>query len=170
MHNGITIDCHGGLLGNPTRERGASSLVTRSVSKEPPAIHRSRARIREMQNIALEQKATIVNPTIPTVSSNFPMTGSKMKKVFCLFLLSMLSPAALMAQDKPDPWIQKKLQQFKPLTDEQKAAIEQAVPNQSTAKPKKTRKVLVFYRWIRSQFDSVRQFGNRGDGAQDGRF
>jgi uncharacterized protein len=75
-----------------------------------------------------------------------PMTGSKMKKVFCLFLLSMFSPAALMAQDKPDPWIQKKLQQFKPLSDEQKAAIEQAVPSQSTAKPKKTRKVLVFYR------------------------
>ena len=58
----------------------------------------------------------------------------------------MLSPVALMAQDKPDPWIQKKLQQFKPLTDEQKNAIEQAVPSHATAKPKKARRVLVFYR------------------------
>jgi len=40
----------------------------------------------------------------------------------------------------------KKAESFRPLTDAQKAAIETAVPAEAVAKPKKTRRVLMFYR------------------------
>ena len=51
-----------------------------------------------------------------------------------------------MAQDTVDPWIKKKADSFRPLSAEQMAAVENAVPAESTAKPKKARRILVFYR------------------------
>jgi uncharacterized protein len=55
-------------------------------------------------------------------------------------------PISLTAQDVPDPWLQKKAEHFKPLSQEQLAAIENAVPSEATAKPKRERRVLMFYR------------------------
>lgn len=49
------------------------------------------------------------------------------------------------AQDV-DPWQKKKADSFRPLTDAQKAAIENAVPAQAVATPKKERRILMFYR------------------------
>jgi len=51
-----------------------------------------------------------------------------------------------MAQDTVDPWTKKKADSFRPLSAEQKAAVENAVPAESAVKPKKTRRILVFYR------------------------
>ena len=69
-----------------------------------------------------------------------------MKIAFCFLTLCVISPTVLLGQDKPDTWAEKKEKQFKPLTAEQKEAIEQAVPSKATAKPNKARRVLVFYR------------------------
>jgi uncharacterized protein len=68
-----------------------------------------------------------------------------MKKLLCFVALLATSTVAL-AQDASDPWTQKKAQSFKPLSAEQKAAIENAVPAEASAKPKQARRVLVFYR------------------------
>lgn len=68
-----------------------------------------------------------------------------MRKLFCLIAI-LATFQFVSAQDAADPWTQKKAQSFKPLSPEQKSAIENAVPTESTAKPKKTRRVLVFYR------------------------
>lgn len=68
-----------------------------------------------------------------------------MKILTALFLFCIVAPA--FAQDKAaDPWQQKKAAQFKPLTDEQKLAIEKAIPTKATATPKKERRILMFYR------------------------
>ncbi|MEI8213301.1 MAG: ThuA domain-containing protein [Planctomycetota bacterium] len=50
------------------------------------------------------------------------------------------------SQDAGDPWDKKKAESFKPLTPEQIKAVENAIPDKATAKPKKTRRILVFYR------------------------
>ena len=63
-----------------------------------------------------------------------------------LFSGSGLLPSLAYAQDNSDPWQKKKAESFRPLTDAQKAAIETAVPAEAVAKPKKTRRVLMFYR------------------------
>lgn len=67
-----------------------------------------------------------------------------MKIPVWLIALVATMPVAL-AQDA-DPWTKKKADSFKPLSAEQKSAIESAVPKESAAKPKKARRVLVFYR------------------------
>ena len=71
-----------------------------------------------------------------------------------LRLLTFLITAAIaagtfsaLAQDKtPSKWEANKAAKLKPLTDEQKQAIEAAVPAKATAKPKQARRILVFYR------------------------
>ena len=69
-----------------------------------------------------------------------------MKRFLTLaFSLALLAPWAF-AQDNADPWQKKKAESFRPLTDAQKSAIETAVPAEAVAKPKKARRVLMFYR------------------------
>lgn len=69
-----------------------------------------------------------------------------MKRFLTLaFSLALLAPWAF-AQDNTDPWQKKKAESFRPLTDAQKSAIETAVPAEAVAKPKKARRVLMFYR------------------------
>jgi len=68
-----------------------------------------------------------------------------MKNVFCLIAILATFQVAC-AQDPSDPWNKKKAQSFKPLSAEQISAIEKAVPGDAAAKPKKARRVLVFYR------------------------
>ena len=68
-----------------------------------------------------------------------------MKTAFCLVAILATFQVAC-AQDPSDPWTQKKAQSFKPLSAEQKSAIENAVPAEAAVKPTKTRRVLVFYR------------------------
>lgn len=50
------------------------------------------------------------------------------------------------AQEASDPWTKKKVENFKPLTEPQKTAIETASPTTAAATPIKARRVLVFYR------------------------
>lgn len=50
------------------------------------------------------------------------------------------------AQEASDPWTKKKAENFKPLTEPQKTAIETAAPATAAATPIKARRVLVFYR------------------------
>ncbi|TWT55227.1 ThuA domain-containing protein [Allorhodopirellula solitaria] len=50
------------------------------------------------------------------------------------------------AQDTVDPWQKKKQEIFKPLSDAAQQTIGRAVPATPTAKPRATRKILVFYR------------------------
>ena len=68
-----------------------------------------------------------------------------MRKLIALILFA-LSAQVVYAQDAADPWQKKKAESFKPLSVEQKAAVENAVPGEATAKPKKERRILVFYR------------------------
>jgi uncharacterized protein len=68
-----------------------------------------------------------------------------MKNLIWLIALVATMNAAV-AQDSADPWTKKKADSFKPLSAEQKSAIENALPKEAEAKPKKARRVLVFYR------------------------
>jgi hypothetical protein len=68
-----------------------------------------------------------------------------MKWLFPLAIAFLLAPSWVVAQEA-DPWQKKKADSFRPLTDAQKSAIENAVPGQATAAPKKERRVLMFYR------------------------
>ncbi|MFM7976295.1 MAG: hypothetical protein ACKO8U_14560, partial [Pirellula sp.] len=68
-----------------------------------------------------------------------------MKWLFPLAFALLVAPSFVLAQDA-DPWQKKKADSFRPLTDVQKAAIENAVPAQATASPKKERRILLFYR------------------------
>lgn len=68
-----------------------------------------------------------------------------MRNVFCLIAILATHHVAC-AQDPSDPWTKKKAQSFKPLTAEQISSIEKAGPEDAAAKPKKARRVLVFYR------------------------
>jgi uncharacterized protein len=74
-----------------------------------------------------------------------------MKKTFQLILVCTVAtlcstPLAAFAQDAGDPWMKKKAESFKPLTADQIQAIDKAIPEKATATPKKTRRILVFYR------------------------
>ena len=69
-----------------------------------------------------------------------------MKHIALLALVFASLPLSLAAQDTPDPWLQKKAERFKPLSQEQLAAIDNAVPSKATAKPNRERRVLMFYR------------------------
>lgn len=68
-----------------------------------------------------------------------------MRKLIALLLVAF-SAQMTSAQNAEDPWQKKKAESFKPLSAEQKAAIENAVPKEAVAKPKKERRILVFYR------------------------
>ena len=72
-----------------------------------------------------------------------------MKKLPHLMLVTCLTfvlfPTAVDAQ-QPDPWQAKKAKRFKPLNDNQVATIAEALPTKADAKPKKPRKILMFYR------------------------
>ena len=69
-----------------------------------------------------------------------------MKHIALLALVFATFPLSLIAQDTPDPWLQKKAERFKPLSQDQLAVIENAVPSEATAKPKSERRILMFYR------------------------
>lgn len=67
-------------------------------------------------------------------------------KILVSVIAFLATMQVALAQDSADPWIKKKADSFKPLSAEQKAAIENAVPTAAAAKPKKARRLLVFYR------------------------
>ena len=67
-------------------------------------------------------------------------------KILVSLIAFLATMQVALAQDSADPWIKKKADSFKPLSAEQKAAIENAVPTAAAAKPKKARRLLVFYR------------------------
>jgi uncharacterized protein len=67
-------------------------------------------------------------------------------KTIAFFFAFLAASCLAIAQDNPDPWLKKKADTFKPITADQRTAIESAVPAEATAKPKKARRVLVFYR------------------------
>ena len=72
-----------------------------------------------------------------------PAFVSILAAVLCIVALS------LSAQDdkkKKPTWEERKAERFKPVTDEQRASIEGALPKVATAVPKKQRRALVFYR------------------------
>ncbi len=69
-----------------------------------------------------------------------------MKTLAYVIALTLLVPFTSMAQETPDPWLQKKAESFKPLTEEQQKAILSAVPDAAPANPKSERRILVFYR------------------------
>ncbi len=79
-----------------------------------------------------------------------------MKNTICLILIALLLPLAATAQDKnTDDWAKR----FKPLTDQQRQQIADAVPSQATAKPQQERRVLAFYRCGGFVHNSI-PFGN----------
>ncbi|MEZ6135369.1 MAG: ThuA domain-containing protein [Pirellulaceae bacterium] len=64
-----------------------------------------------------------------------------------LMTSSVLVFATACAQETTvDVWQKRKAEVFKPLTDVHKQAISDAVPDKATAKPKKERRVLLFFR------------------------
>jgi len=63
-----------------------------------------------------------------------------------LMLAALTTFQHAFAQEASDPWIKKKADNFKLLTEPQKTAIESASPTTSSATPIKARRVLVFYR------------------------
>ena len=83
--------------------------------------------------------ATAERQSIPT-PKDLPM------KILASLVAFLATMQVALAQDGADPWIKKKADSFKPLSAEQKAAIENAVPTEAAAKPKKARRLLVFYR------------------------
>jgi len=62
-----------------------------------------------------------------------------MPRLLCTLTLAFLLPSIVLAQND-------KKSRFKPIPEKTRAAINQAVPDTATAKPKKERRVLVFYR------------------------
>ncbi len=73
--------------------------------------------------------------------------GNSMKYIACLIVLAVLFPGTGVGQDqKPDPWQQKKAERFKPIPEDIRTAIANAVPREATAKPQKERRILAFYR------------------------
>ncbi len=74
-----------------------------------------------------------------------------MKNIACTLLLIATVPfvAPTFAQDdakQPDAWEQKKAERFKPITDDQRELIANAVPKKAVATPKQPRRILMFYR------------------------
>ena len=67
-------------------------------------------------------------------------------KILASLIAFLATMQVALAQDGADPWIKKKADSFKPLSAEQTAAIENAAPTAAAAKPKKARRLLVFYR------------------------
>ena len=65
--------------------------------------------------------------------------------VILVAALSIL-PTLSAQNKKPKTWEELKTEKFKPLTAEEKEKVASALPAKATAKPKKERKLLVFYR------------------------
>ncbi len=61
-----------------------------------------------------------------------------------LLLVSITVPAS--AQDNASSWEQRKAERFKPISQADRDAIAEAVPDEATAKPRKARRILAFYR------------------------
>ncbi len=78
------------------------------------------------------------------------MKSPSLRLFAILTAAGMLSASMLLAQQgekkKPETWEEKKAAILKPLTDDQKHAILEAIPSEPTAKPQKERRILVFYR------------------------
>ena len=66
-----------------------------------------------------------------------------MKPLFVALVLASIAAPPALAQKT---WEQKKAERFKPVTEQQRAKIAEAIPANTTAKPQKPRRVLVFYR------------------------
>lgn len=72
-----------------------------------------------------------------------------MRTFVSLFVISMIvaSPATTQICRSEDHWAVEKQKRFgKPISDDDRNAIAEAAPESATAKPKKTRRALVFYR------------------------
>lgn len=61
----------------------------------------------------------------------------------CLITCSL---AACVQAEKPATWEQRKAERFQPITDAQRMAIVEAVPDRATVASRQSRRVLVFYR------------------------
>lgn len=68
-----------------------------------------------------------------------------MKHLLSILLVGVLSSTTV-AQDQTDPWQQKKAERFTPPNEEQKQAIDEAMPEEAMDKPREPRRILVFYR------------------------
>ena len=68
-------------------------------------------------------------------------------RTFSTALVLLLTVAVcLSAHAIADDWQQKKAERLKPVSQDEKAAIEKALPTEPTVKPQQPRRVLVFYR------------------------
>jgi len=76
-----------------------------------------------------------------------------------LSLLCLLIVTSAPCQDNSRRWEQEKARRFTGLSDQQLAEIAAAVPDSAAAKPKKTRRILVFYRCEGFIHNSI-PFGN----------
>jgi type 1 glutamine amidotransferase len=74
----------------------------------------------------------------------FTLASEFSVKSFLAALTIVLLSSSL--ANSQDPWEQKKAGRFKVVTQKQREAIAAAVPDKSTAKPLKDRRILVFYR------------------------
>lgn len=66
-----------------------------------------------------------------------------MKSVIVSVFVTLIAVSSVHAQKT---WEQKKAERFKTVSEAQRAAIAEALPEKSTAKPQKERRILVFYR------------------------
>lgn len=69
-----------------------------------------------------------------------------MKYAASLLMLHVVLAAGAWGQDKAKTWQQKKAERFKPISQEHRDAIINAVPDKPSERPKQPRRVLVFYR------------------------
>ncbi len=69
-----------------------------------------------------------------------------MKKIACAILLFVSCCTVTAVAQQPDPWEQKKASRFKPITDQQRRLIADAVPKKAAATPKQPRRILMFFR------------------------
>lgn len=63
-----------------------------------------------------------------------------------LAILCLLIPVSANGQNDPKTWEARKSERLRPLTEEQRAAITAAIPDQAAEQPKQARHILVFYR------------------------
>jgi type 1 glutamine amidotransferase len=63
-----------------------------------------------------------------------------------LAILGLLLPLPVGAQNNVKSWEVRKSERFRPLTDQQRMAITEAVPAAAAERPKQQRRILVFYR------------------------
>ena len=67
-------------------------------------------------------------------------------KIAWMVLLLVSITVSASAQENASSWEQKKAERFKPISQQDRDAIAEAVPDEATAKPRKTRRILAFYR------------------------